>query len=182
VKSIRRLKEEFWPVDREGRSEVYAVLDGARDEQVYAFVQACYLDKWCLYAGELPKELLITAPWLVRLDEDNNWTHRIISHAWSNSWGVFIRTETSAKELRTHLRRFLRVRDTSGRNLIFRYYDPRVLRVYLPTCTPAELKMFYGPIDRFYIEDHDASILDFSLEKGALRQARIELAEVGRPV
>ncbi len=30
--------------------------------------------------------------------------------------------------------------------LVFRYYDPRVLRVYLPTCSPAEFARFFGPI------------------------------------
>ena len=33
-------------------------------------------------------------------------------------------------ELRRHLRRFLLVKDESGRQLYFRYYDPRVLRLY----------------------------------------------------
>jgi hypothetical protein len=28
-----------------------------------------------------------------------------------------------------------------GNRLVFRYYDPRVLRVYLPTCTPDELNV-----------------------------------------
>lgn len=181
MKLNTRLKEVLWPAELDTRSELYAVLDGARDEQVYAFVQACYLDKSCLYAGDLPKELLATAPWLVRLERDNNWTDRILSHAWSHSWGVFVRTQTSAKELRTHFRRFLRVRDMAGRNLIFRYYDPRVLRVYLPTCTQSELRTFFGPVERFFVEDRDASLLEFSLDRGELHQKRSALADVARP-
>jgi hypothetical protein len=34
-------------------------------------------------------------------------------------------------------RRFLRVKDEDG--LVFRFYDPRVMRVYLPTCAAGEL-------------------------------------------
>jgi hypothetical protein len=30
--------------------------------------------------------------------------------------------------------------------LLFRYYDPRVLRVYLPSCRPSELETVFGPV------------------------------------
>ena len=31
-------------------------------------------------------------------------------------------------------------------------HDPRVLRVFLPTCTPDELSDFFGPIGSFLVE------------------------------
>jgi len=55
---------------------------------------------------------------------------------------VFLRTETGIEQLRKHLRGFLRVRDEAGRRLIFRYYDPRVLRVYLPLAGPSNWRPF----------------------------------------
>jgi hypothetical protein len=45
------------------------------------------------------------------------------------------------------------VTDPGGNHLICPYYDPRVLSVYLPTCTAVEIRMIFGPIDRFWIED-----------------------------
>jgi len=70
------------------------------------------------------------------------------------------------------LREFLRVRDESGKRLIFRYYDPRVLRVYLPTCWPAELDTFFGPISAFITEGEDpGEILEFRNQHGTLASA-----------
>jgi hypothetical protein len=36
--------------------------------------------------------------------------------------------------------------------MVFRYYDPRVLRVYLPTCVTVELRTVFGPIECFWME------------------------------
>jgi hypothetical protein len=47
------------------------------------------------------------------------------------------------------------VRDERGNRLVFRYYDPRVLRVYLPTCTASELRRVFGPIECFWMESGD---------------------------
>jgi len=44
------------------------------------------------------------------------------------------------------------VQDAKGKDMYFRFYDPRVLRVFLPTCTPEELSDFFGPIAGFLIE------------------------------
>jgi len=44
------------------------------------------------------------------------------------------------------------VKDERGNRLVFRYYDPRVLRVYLPTCSPSELRTVFGPIECFWAE------------------------------
>ena len=39
------------------------------------------------------------------------------------------------------------------RDRYFRYYDPRVLRVYLPTCNARELQTVFGPVLRYLVED-----------------------------
>src|SRR5919206_403386 len=39
-----------------------------------------------------------------------------------------------------------------GTPLYFRYYDPRVLNVFLPTCSGAQLKEMFGPVDAFVAE------------------------------
>ncbi len=178
----RKLSDLLWPESMNSRTDVYALLDGARDARVYAYVQASYLDKFCLYAGDLPQELAAAAPWLVRLEQGNDWTQRIIADGWENSWGVFLRTETSSRELRKHFRKFLRVRDPGGRILIFRYYDPRILRLYLPTCTPSELTTFFGPVQQFLVEDSAGSgAMEFALEGNKLRQTPLLLIDAKTP-
>jgi len=44
------------------------------------------------------------------------------------------------------------VRTEEGKFLVFSYYDPRILRRYLPTCTPAEMERFFGPISAIVAE------------------------------
>lgn len=171
-----RIYDLLWPEGQSSRVNVWMVLDGARDDRIFSAVDRSYQDKCCLYSGELPWQLQMAAPYLVQLDREDRITRYIIDNGWGNSWGIFFRSETSMRNLRTHLRGFLRVRDERGRGLIFRYYDPRVLRVYLPTCRKEELRTLYGPIDQFLMEDADAgSMLQFAFDGTALVQDRSAL-------
>ena len=55
--------------------------------------------------------------------------------------------------MRRHLRHFLEVQLPDGKQVYFRFYDPRVLRVFLPTCTADEINQFFGPIKQYLMED-----------------------------
>ena len=44
-----------------------------------------------------------------------------------------------------------------SQKVLFRFYDPRVLRVFLPGCTPKESAQFFGPIKRYFFEGEDPS-------------------------
>src|SRR5215471_4663729 len=148
--SLERIEEILWPDGP--RQNIWMILDGARSIEIFRMLLACHLEYSCLYSGALTSELEIAAPYLVQLDHGYKDTHEFIRRAWGNSWGVFLRSETSLKKLRRHLREFLIVRDERGNRLVFRYYDPRVLRVYLPTCSPSELRTVFGPIECFWAE------------------------------
>jgi hypothetical protein len=67
----------------------------------------------------------------------------------------------------------LTVKDEDDRWLYFRFYDPRVLRVIIPACTPEESANFFGPISRFVMEGDD---LDTPLQfRGTPPLARTDL-------
>lgn len=151
----RRILDLIWPEDLPRWMGVWAILDGARDERIYGAVDATYLEKCCLYAGDLPWQLQMTAPYLVKLERDDRFVEYLLNNGWGNSWGIFLRSETSMKNVRRHLRGLIRVRDQRGRRLIFRFWDPRVLRAYLPTCFPDELATVFGPIDTLVLEGED---------------------------
>ena len=134
---------------------VYAILDGARDPRIRNWVMDTRAAAWCLYRGDLPASLERAAPWLLRLARGQAYTEEFFARGWNNAWGVLLTSSISSTELRRHLRRFLRVRTEAGRTLVFRYYDPRVLRVYLPTCTPDEISQFMGPVSAYAAESED---------------------------
>lgn len=138
---------------------LYVILDGARDKRIYPNVLLSEARYACLYRGRLPEALERAAPYLVELQPDSAFTTWLFKFGWGHSWGVFLRSSASLDTLRRHFRRFLRVRDHRGRRLLFRYYDPRVLRVYLPTCTAAELAYVFGPVARFYLDTTEATVI-----------------------
>jgi hypothetical protein len=84
---------------------------------------------WCLYRGKLPGPLEDAAPWMVRLVP--GLTDALLLKMWNRSWGIVLASPLPSRELRRHLRKFLRVATEGRRTLVFRYYDPRVLCVFL---------------------------------------------------
>jgi hypothetical protein len=60
---------------------------------------------------------------------------------------------------------------------VFRFYDPRVLRRFLPLCTSDELRRFFGPIESFLIETAEAdALIRFTLGAGKLVETRLLVA------
>lgn len=148
---------------------VYALLDGARDPGVYAEVVRSDLPRACLFSGALGRELARAAPYLVHLAPKHPPSRRLVELAWGNGWGIFCASPRTLEDLRRHFRRLLRVQDPTGKTLYFRYYDPRVFRVYLPTCNARELATFFGPVQRFMAEGPDpAELLVYRRAAGRL--------------
>ena len=157
------LLRHLWPDGDDDR--VFAILDGARDPLIHPAVTRSGLAYHCLYTGALDPVLARAAPYLVQLRRESPLTRELVTR-WGDAWGIHLRSFAGLTELHRHFRRFLRVKDESGKNLIFRYYDPRVLRTYLPTCTGAELDYVFGPVQRFIVEDRGGA--------GALAYARTD--------
>jgi len=132
---------------------VYAILDGASVTGLRTKLHFAREEWACLYRGDLEPDMAEVAPYLVKLRPQSEFTDWILEEGWGKHWGVFVVTPVGLEALRRHLRGFLRVKDPAGKVLYFRYYDPRVLRVYLPTCNRTEIKAVYGPILRFIAED-----------------------------
>jgi hypothetical protein len=150
---------------------VYAVLDGAAMPSLPELLWDREPEYVCLYAGDLQPDVAAVAPYLVKLERTSRFTDIAMMRVWGKSRGVFAVTDgsTGLAELSRHFRRFLLVRDYEGGRLYFRFYDPRVLRTYLPTCNAEELDFVFGPVRRFVAEDGTAStLLHFSRNGGGL--------------
>ena len=152
------LLQTLWPQGEKSKLGVWAVLDCARDPKIYLALLASRLEFRCLYSGTLPQALTAVAPHLVELSPSNRLTGQWLDEGWGQSWGVFLKIDDPSN-LRHHLRKFLKVRDEQGRPLVFRYYDPRVLTSYLPTCLADELKTLFGPVQAFLAEDNGGETL-----------------------
>jgi hypothetical protein len=174
-----RLEEILW--SKGDRRDIWMIVDGARDRRVYSSLLSSYLEYSCLYAGDLAPALEVAAPHLVQLEYEDKYTRRLLEQGWGNSWGVFLKCDASLGQLRRHLRHFLMAQDPAGKPLVFRYYDPRVLRVYLPTCFGEELRNLFGPIQCFWTEGRGpGEMLEFRFRRDNLMQRTVSV-DPGRP-
>ncbi len=138
---------------------LFALLDAARDVRIFALLQQCQEERQSLYEGTKGERLALVAPYLVRLPPESPLPETIVREGWGKSWGVWLTSRAPFPEVRRHFRRFLLVQNPEGKELYFRFYDPRVLRVYLPTCTMEDTAEFFGPIGSFLLDDDQPEVL-----------------------
>jgi len=168
------LRSVLWP--KGPRADVWAILDPARDPKSYWTLVNSHLNYSCLFAGRLPDALEQVAPHLVQLDPEDEFTDYLASQV-GNSLGVFFQCDAAMKTVRHHLRKLLTVRDPRGRKLLFRYYDPRVLRVFLPTCDTSELDQMYGPIKAYWTESPEPDqVIEFRRGRLGLEVSNLKIA------
>jgi len=143
----------------EQAAPLYAVLDAARDDRILSFILSSSEQFQSLYEGEEGHELAFVAPYLVRLPPDSLLLEVLLRDGWGESWGVYLTCDEPFLAVRRHLRHFLLVKLDDGREVYFRFYDPRVLRVFLPTCTNGEAAEFFGPLESYLMETEDPEVL-----------------------
>lgn len=154
---------------REDGGPIYTILDGASVPGLREKLAEDEPEHVCLYAGDLQPDMAEVAPYLVKLENNTPFNDWVLERGWGNHWGIYAETGAPMLELRKHFRRFLTVHDENGKPLLFRYYDPRVLRAYLPTCNGEELNTLFGPVDAYLMEDEGGdAMLRFRLKNGTL--------------
>lgn len=178
--SMSAIEKLLWP--NGNRRDAWMIVDAARDRRIFGLLLECfYSQHTCLFSGDITPQMQLVAPYLVELDYEHQKTRHFLRQAWGNNWGVFLKCEERMATLRRHLRTILVVRDQPGNRLLFRYYDPRVLRVYLPTCTKEELDAVFGPIERFLAEGEETDeLLEFCRLRGELITTDFKLQESER--
>ena len=171
--TVQKLRRHLFSVPD---GKVYALLDGASVKGLLGKLHECRPEHECLYWGKLEPDIAEVAPYLVRLEPEAEFTQWVLEEGWGKHWGIFAVTHEILRSMRQHFRRFTMVRGPDGKNLYFRFYDPRVLRVFLPTCTQRELREFFGPVLAYAMEDENPGrMLRFASGRGALRREDLAL-------
>ena len=136
----------------------YAVLDGASNPALLDHLYAAERPEFaCLYRGELEPDLAECAPYLVRVEADLPFTQWVIGNCLGQNWGIFALSRADLQAMLQHLRKHNMVYDPDNRPLLFRYYDPRVLREFLPICDDGQATQFFGPVEAFFAEAEDGA-------------------------
>ena len=127
-----------------------------------------------LYQGRAEENLAVVGPYLFAFPQSKDFSDFFLQYGWGNSWGLVFTALVKMNEAVQHFQKFLLVKTEDGQELYFRFYDPRVMRIFLPTCDEQQLKDLFGPVTSFTMEDEDpAFALEFSLIGGKLNTSRI---------
>lgn len=153
----------------EESARAYAVLDGAGVPDLPLKIYEMQPRAVCLYRGEIEPDVAEVAPYLVELFPEDDFTEWLLNEQQGGkNWGIFARSRYSLTEVRKHFRKFLTVYDERGNPMLFRFYDPRVLRKFLPTCDEESLKSLFATVSSYLAETGESEFLRFEVENGKL--------------
>ncbi len=133
----------------------YAVLDGASNP---ALLDHLYDDSerpefGCLYRGELEPDMAECAPYLVRLEQGSKFTEWLIENCYGNHWGIFATGRDDIQAMLRHFRKLNMVYDEERNGpLLFRFYDPRVLRKFMHVCDEEQASDIFGTLQTYFAE------------------------------
>lgn len=136
----------------------FVVVDCARSPAIYPAMTNSRAASASMYSGSLGPELARVTPYIVKLEQGSSFLRTFYAEGWNNAWGIVLRTSASLSALRRHLRTLAYAQRSHGSKLLFRYYDPRVLRVFLPTCDELQLGQLFGPIDAFVLDGTEGGV------------------------
>jgi len=144
---------------RSPSERLYAIVDSARDAKLASIgYEQFNLERWWLFGSDTAPHMAPVAPYLIPVPIQATYPAAdsgyltLFAERLGNSVGILLTCAIEARTLWEHLRNLFHAVDEEGHEFYFRFYDPRVLRPFLPTMTPAEAREFFGPIRRILLE------------------------------
>lgn len=147
------------------REPLFALVDPTRSPRILQLLKESVEYSRSLYEGSGGDTLSDVAPYLVELhDKGSRLVNALVTEGLMRRWAIFLTSTRPFKDVRRHFRRFLVVReeDTEER-LYFRFYDPVVLRTFLPTCTVLQSREFFTEVTAFLAEGDRGELYRYTL-------------------
>jgi hypothetical protein len=132
-------------------SELYAIVDCARDRRIFDLVHDA-LFPMCLFTTAVLSPIGRNAPYLLPVEHADRLMNAWRTVGAGQNWGLFVRSSLQQARLRQRLRTFNLCRLPNGKTVLFRWWDPRVFRVYLPSCPSEDLSLWFDGVDDFICE------------------------------
>ena len=146
---------------------LYGIVDAAQDKELAFEARDRFkLPIRMFFQGEAAEYMDDVAPYLIPIDPESeyleSWAQR-----WGKNVGILLTSSADPQKLFRHLREIFVVKDEEGQEYFFRYYDPRVLRVFLPVCNADERDAFFGSVHCFLLEgDCVGTAITFAKKEG----------------
>jgi hypothetical protein len=139
--------------------ELYGIVDSAKNEDVFRHLIIGGVRYKSLFEGTMDEQSYGVSGFLVECKKESPLFKWMTTEAWGDSCCIFFTSKASFDDLFKHFQKFNRVYLEGDEVVLFRYYDPRVLRTYLPTCNRGEVEMFFGEVMAFIAENKNPELL-----------------------
>jgi Domain of unknown function (DUF4123) len=124
-------------------SNLFAVIDRCDAPEAARLIAQAGQRSCCLFPEEAERKYPDAAPYLIEVSEP--LLDPVLSLLASKPQGILAASKTPLIGLRHQFRYFTSATLPDGKTWLFRFYDPRVLRAFIHSCSPDELRCFYGP-------------------------------------
>jgi hypothetical protein len=154
-------KEQREQLLRSIKQPFYAVVDGCQAfDLICKTKQQFALEARMLFEGPATthEEIGEVAPYVCAVNSDRYFLEEWVEILGHNV-GILITSDVSSKVMYKHLRKIFISQDETNQEYFFRFYDPRVIRGFLPSCRPDEINQFFGPIRSIIVEDIEPGML-----------------------
>ncbi len=139
---------------------LFLMVNAAADETIPAMLAMGDVDlaKHSLFqdASAVPARW---TPYLLSTTPDSPLLSGLLDRGWGKNWFSIFSSSADLSELQTHFGKFLRVQMDQTGGIYFRFYDPQVLREFLPSGNPSELAIFFGSVREWLLEGETKSTL-----------------------
>ena len=156
----------------------------------YLILDPCVVEHWLstsinlnsnylpIFNEEFDIELKNVGPFIFKYSADSLFGKWIMDECIEKDFGILLVCDTDIIEIANHFRQFIRITTPDYILSYFRFYDPRVLRIFLPTCDAGQLREFFGPVTYYFCADDDpAFFLVYSLRYGQLHTERVSVED-----
>ncbi|EGE4656931.1 DUF4123 domain-containing protein [Salmonella bongori serovar 40:z35:-] len=143
----------------------YAIVDGAVEESLLDFLHQNNPPYCCLFPPPVQPDLIGISPYLLEVTQEvASWLTTK-----ETPWGIYFYSYNKIHLLVQHFRNYLWANiPEQSKPVLFRFYDPRNIWVWVNALTPLELYKFIEPVTRIITEYQEEKRED---DFSALRQS-----------
>ena len=153
-------------------AQLYAIVDTGIYREFIDIMDIEDPKRRILFKDPFIDEYENVAPYLLALNKNDPFTEDIITKGYGKPWMSFIVSRLDMPTLAFELRERINVySEQHGKEIIFRFYDPRNLKRYFKMLTMAEMMTLFQDINGLfaYIDTEDFSKLNlFSTKESKL--------------
>lgn len=117
----------------ENQMPTYAILDAAKVVNLVETLENSGLSHRCLFEKDSTSNMMDVAPWIVKLEKDNELTRRLFTkgtapwNLWGKGAGMYIRSNLSLDALTRHFSEMVKVKTDTNTSEYFRFWEAAVL-------------------------------------------------------